>query len=212
MLSPLVCHTECNPDESAPGLATLGGRVRDGKQQSTAKHRKVGLPISFRRQAVICRCKNRGNPSGKVWAAVLDASTVQRWERREAMPVHRHLHDRQGSVFAFRSELDRWWASRGQRLTLEAPGDSVPAQPTSADAPATLAVTPLAVPPRTARRWLWLGVAAATTLLAAALAGLAQRSEYLWHSPLAEARFVPLDFTGTEQAAAISRDGRRVTS
>src|SRR5580700_5119362 len=46
-----------------------------------------------------------------------DVSTVQRWERREAMPVHRHLHDKQGSVFAFRSELDAWWESRRMRLT-----------------------------------------------------------------------------------------------
>jgi hypothetical protein len=29
-----------------------------------------------------------------------DVSTVQRWERREGMPVHRHLHDKLGSVFA----------------------------------------------------------------------------------------------------------------
>jgi len=27
-----------------------------------------------------------------------DVTTVQRWERREGMPVHRHLHDKQGSV------------------------------------------------------------------------------------------------------------------
>src|ERR1700758_5846142 len=71
-----------------------------------------------------------------------DVPTVQRWERREAMPVHRHLHDRQGSVFAFRSELDRWWAGRGQRLTLEAHGERAPAQPTSAGGPATAEVTP----------------------------------------------------------------------
>jgi len=30
-----------------------------------------------------------------------DVSTVQRWERREAMPVHRHLHDKLGSVLHF---------------------------------------------------------------------------------------------------------------
>ena len=27
-----------------------------------------------------------------------DIKTVQRWEKREGMPVHRHLHDRIGSV------------------------------------------------------------------------------------------------------------------
>jgi Tol biopolymer transport system component len=139
-----------------------------------------------------------------------DVTTVQRWERREAMPVHRHLHDRQGSVFAFRSELDRWWAGRGQRLTLEAHGDTVPVPSAPAAAPATAEVTPPPVPSGLARRWRWLGAAAAITLFAAALVWLAQRSEWLWRSPLAEARFVALDFTGTEQAAAISRDGRRV--
>jgi tetratricopeptide (TPR) repeat protein len=45
-----------------------------------------------------------------------DVSTVQRWEKRESMPVHRHVHDKQGSVYAFRSELDVWW--RGRRLHL----------------------------------------------------------------------------------------------
>ena len=35
-----------------------------------------------------------------------DVTTVQRWERREAMPVHRHLHDRAGTVYASRAELD----------------------------------------------------------------------------------------------------------
>jgi TolB-like protein/tetratricopeptide (TPR) repeat protein len=46
-----------------------------------------------------------------------DVTTVQRWEKREEMPVHRHLHDRIGSVYAFTSELDAWQLSR--KLTLE---------------------------------------------------------------------------------------------
>jgi TolB-like protein/Tfp pilus assembly protein PilF len=46
-----------------------------------------------------------------------DVKTVQRWEKREGMPVHRHLHDRIGSVYAFSSELDAW--SQGRRLRLE---------------------------------------------------------------------------------------------
>lgn len=29
-----------------------------------------------------------------------DVTTVQRWEKREGMPVHRHLHDKRGSVYA----------------------------------------------------------------------------------------------------------------
>src|ERR1700709_1828066 len=41
-----------------------------------------------------------------------DVTTVQRWERREAMPVHRHLHDKMGSVYALRTELDAWTRSR----------------------------------------------------------------------------------------------------
>jgi pentatricopeptide repeat protein len=56
-----------------------------------------------------------------------DISTVQRWERREAMPVHRHLHDLRGSVYAFRSELDRWVASRG--FALESNGRDVVGEP-----------------------------------------------------------------------------------
>src|SRR5215475_11524008 len=42
-----------------------------------------------------------------------DVTTVQRWEKREQMPVHRHLHDRHGSVYGYRSEIDAWWRARG---------------------------------------------------------------------------------------------------
>src|SRR5687767_9775872 len=48
-----------------------------------------------------------------------DVSTVQRWEKREGMPVHRHVHDKLGSVYAFRSELDAW-RSRSSNLTPQA--------------------------------------------------------------------------------------------
>src|SRR5260370_20148853 len=41
-----------------------------------------------------------------------DVTTVKRWEKREGMPVHRHQHDRMGSVYAFRRELDTWARSR----------------------------------------------------------------------------------------------------
>jgi TolB-like protein/Tfp pilus assembly protein PilF len=48
-----------------------------------------------------------------------DVKTVQRWEKREGMPVHRHLHGRIGSVYAFSSELDTWSQSRRLRLEQE---------------------------------------------------------------------------------------------
>src|SRR5262249_25207596 len=48
-----------------------------------------------------------------------DVTTVQRWEKREAMPVHRHQHDRMGSVYAFSSELDAWVQSRKFQLKEE---------------------------------------------------------------------------------------------
>ena len=48
-----------------------------------------------------------------------DVTTVQRWEKREAMPVHRHVHDKKGSVYAFRTELDAWARSRNLPLTNE---------------------------------------------------------------------------------------------
>ncbi len=41
-----------------------------------------------------------------------DVTTVQRWERREGMPVHRHLHDKRGSVYALKVELEAWLKSR----------------------------------------------------------------------------------------------------
>src|SRR5678815_4311926 len=56
--------------------------------------------------------------------------TVQRWEREEGLPVHRLAHEKRGSVYAHREEIDAWWASR--RLTLSTAETAEPTQ--SADA------------------------------------------------------------------------------
>src|SRR5207245_9898997 len=42
--------------------------------------------------------------------------TVQRWERSEGLPVHRHQHQKLGSVYALKSEVSVWWASRSSVL------------------------------------------------------------------------------------------------
>jgi Tol biopolymer transport system component len=38
--------------------------------------------------------------------------TVRRWQQIEGLPVHRHLHQQRGSVWAYRAELDQWLARR----------------------------------------------------------------------------------------------------
>src|SRR5580698_6447506 len=50
--------------------------------------------------------------------------TVQRWERIEGLPVHRHQHQTQGTVYAFKTELDAW---QRNRAALEpGPGSAAP--------------------------------------------------------------------------------------
>jgi len=39
--------------------------------------------------------------------------TAQRWEKSEGLPVHRHAHEKQASVYAYKAELDAWRTSRG---------------------------------------------------------------------------------------------------
>ena len=45
-----------------------------------------------------------------------DVRTVQRWEQREGLPVHRHHHHKRGSVYADSREIDRWRASRDVKV------------------------------------------------------------------------------------------------
>lgn len=42
--------------------------------------------------------------------------TVRRWEQSEGLPVHRLLHDKSSTVYAYKSELDAWWAARRPEL------------------------------------------------------------------------------------------------
>src|SRR6266567_4322484 len=44
-----------------------------------------------------------------------DERTVRRWEK-EGLPVHRKVHKKQASVFAYREEIDGWWNEGRQRL------------------------------------------------------------------------------------------------
>src|SRR5689334_12548196 len=41
-----------------------------------------------------------------------DVRTVQRWERRDGLPVHRLQHRARGSVFAYPTALEAWRTAR----------------------------------------------------------------------------------------------------
>jgi Tol biopolymer transport system component len=130
-----------------------------------------------------------------------DVTTVQRWEKREGMPVYRHLHDRMGSVYASRTELDAWVKGRNPRAA-----DVDENGAASASAPAASPATPTS-----RRRWKLALALAAGAVLAIGGALWLQRTERFWRNPIADARIQTLaDFEGAQQAAAISRDGQFV--
>jgi Tol biopolymer transport system component len=129
-----------------------------------------------------------------------DVTTVQRWEKREGMPVHRHVHDRAGSVYAFREELDAWSRSRNPR----------PAPQNGNYAPlATPQMQPEKAVRRVNRKFALL-LSPAAALVIGVIVWL-QRSDSLSRSPIIDARFQTItNFDGMEQAAAVSRDGHFV--
>ncbi|HEY6350067.1 MAG TPA: tetratricopeptide repeat protein [Candidatus Angelobacter sp.] len=53
-----------------------------------------------------------------------DVRTVQRWEKKERLPVYRHQHDKLGSVYAYKGELEVWFKTRQQEVpeALSVPG------------------------------------------------------------------------------------------
>jgi Tol biopolymer transport system component len=129
--------------------------------------------------------------SWKEIAAYLKRSvrTVTRWEREEGLPIHRHLHSKSGSVYAYKAELDEWWTNRGEQIDGQSSGTESS---------------------RTARgRRAWLIATAAVALLG--LSGI------VWlvgarRSPLPVSRLVPLTtYPGIEGPPSLSPDGNQVT-
>ncbi len=132
-----------------------------------------------------------------------DVTTVQRWERREGMPVHRHLHDRAGSVYAYRAELDAWVRSRHPQAA-QNNGEDAAASAEASKLPAQKIIS------RTKLAGAWVASGILVVLALAAVWG-AQHRDYFWRNPLKGARFQALtDFDGVAEAAAISRDGHFV--
>jgi TolB-like protein/Tfp pilus assembly protein PilF len=66
------------------------------------------------------------------WKAIAEylgrhVTTVQRWEQDEGLPVHRHHHEKRGSVYAYPAELNEWLARRSAAAPLvDAAGVFIP--------------------------------------------------------------------------------------
>ena len=134
-----------------------------------------------------------------------DVTTVQRWEKREGMPVHRHLHDKLGSVYASRAELDAWTRGRNPAAAAENGSD--------AGIASSAGVAPELEKENTkTERWkLVLPLVALIGLLAIGGMLWLRNTEYFWRNPVAGARFQTVaDFDGVAEAAAVSRDGHFV--
>ncbi len=133
-----------------------------------------------------------------------DVTTVQRWEKREGMPVHRHLHERLGSVSASRQELDAW--ARGRNIQAEKEN----ARPSVAPDSSSPAPDPVITTSRIRWRFILLPAVVVAALAIAAILWI-QKTDYFWQNPISDARLQTItDFDGLEQAAAISRDGQFV--
>lgn len=84
-----------------------------------------------------------------------EVRTVQRWEKSEGLPVHRHYHVKGGTVYALKEEIDVWLAGRAQP-----PRESRPMQKRSQHAANGLNPSPYMIRQMVAAIRLWLAIVA----------------------------------------------------
>jgi len=144
-----------------------------------------------------------------------DIRTVQRWEKLEGLPVRRHQHQKRGSAFAYRDELDAWWLHRGHEVDVALPPEDLAHAPsvdvgTAEGEPPSGAVPGPAVRRRVFNALPWL---VACTALAIAALSLVARGASSQSQP-AVARFqllAPPEHSLTPaRGLAISPDGHRL--
>jgi TolB-like protein/Tfp pilus assembly protein PilF len=112
-----------------------------------------------------------------------DVTTVQRWEKREGMPVHRHLHDQRGSVYAVPAELDAWRRTRGPRADKLQETDAEPSISEKIDSAKTASRF---------RLWIPWALAASIVLLTAAYMAFRHRPASQPPAPIHSLAVLPL--------------------
>ncbi len=139
-----------------------------------------------------------------------DVTTVRRWEKREGLPVHRHLHERRDSVYSYRTEIDEWWEGRRNHLVENGALEGVTlgggnGSSTSAALPEAPERLPRA--PRARLAWTLAGTFFFATLILALL--LVARSQPTAFGDTAELRFSIFPPEETSFASVgLSPDGR----
>jgi len=98
------------------------------------------------------RAENSASDSLNSWKEIAnhlkrDERTVRRWQE-QGLPIHRHVHKKRASVYAYKSEIDAWWRTDRSRIE---------------------AVEAVASGPRQGRVWRRWAVAVALALPAALL-------------------------------------------
>ncbi len=129
-----------------------------------------------------------------------DVTTVQRWEKREGMPVHRHAHEKRGSVYCLTGELDAWVKSRS--LSLEASETKAEAETSS-----TIGSGKGAVPARRARLWLAMAAALCMSLLAAGWFVIRHRTAAMVQPRIQSLAVLPLRNLSGDPAQEYLADG-----
>src|SRR6266436_620380 len=147
-----------------------------------------------------------------------DVRTVQRWEKKEGLPVHRQIHEKLGTVYAYKSEVDVWWRERSAILATKAENGELAEGPRIVSWPADTAeilgeavvtITPSRKVPRL------VVYAAAVAGLVAIVLGLYEIAHvrgwrFLSRPPLEGMQITRLTFTGQVRDAAISPDGKYI--
>ena len=116
--------------------------------------------------------------------------TVRRWEKEEGLPVHRHQHQKLGSVYAYKSEVEAWWNGRRAHLETQPEG-------------------PEPVPVRAFPRRRVAVMAAALVVLALALAAYLSRRRNASPAPASKVMLAVLPFEnlGKDTGHAYLSDG-----
>ena len=142
-----------------------------------------------------------------------DVTTVQRWEKRERMPVHRHVHEKRGSVYALTEELDDWIQSRRSRAgetQADETGDDEIQNASETEDPQGIPSERGAATAKTARKvrlWFVLASLVSLCLLAAAWLLLRHRTTVPVESRIRSLAVLPLRNLSGDPAQEYLADG-----